>query len=140
MEAYIFFIAPIAGWVCAQAIKIMLELRKDGVQLKDAIASGGMPSAHTAGIVALTTVIGRREGIESAIFGLAMAITVIIIYDSLGVRRATGENTVAIQELAKKMKLAGRTHVLMARGHTPWEVLGGAVLGVAIGSLLIKIL
>lgn len=140
MQDYIFFIAPIAGWVIAQGIKILLDLRKDGVQLKDAVASGGMPSAHVTGIVALTTVIGRREGIESAIFGLAMAITVIIIYDALGVRRATGDNTVAIQELAKKMRLAGRTHVLMARGHTPYEVLAGVILGVAIGSILIKIL
>ena len=140
MQDYIFFIAPIAGWVLAQSIKILLDLRKDGVQLKDAVASGGMPSAHVAGIVALTTVIGRREGIESAIFGLAMAITVIIIYDAVGVRRATGENSEAILQLAKKMKLAGRTHVLVARGHTPMEVLGGVILGVAIGLTLIKIL
>jgi hypothetical protein len=140
MQDYIFFIAPIAGWIIAQFIKIVLDLRKDGIHIKDAIASGGMPSAHTTGIVALTTVIGRREGIESAIFGLSLAITVIIIYDAVGVRRATGENTVAIAELAKKMRLAGRTHVLMARGHTPNEVFAGIILGIAIGSILIKIL
>ena len=140
MEDYIFFIAPIAGGVLAQLIKIILDLRKDGVQVKDAFASGGMPSAHTASIVALTTVIGRREGIESAIFGLAMALTVIIIYDAVGVRRATGENSEAIRQLAEKMKLSSRTHVLMSRGHSPYEVLGGIALGIATGLALIKIL
>lgn len=140
MEDYLFIMTPVAGWVIAQTLKILLDLRRNGVQLSDAIASGGMPSAHTAGIVALTTAIGIREGVQSAIFGLALTVMVVIIYDSLGVRRAAGENTLAIRKLQRLLKNKNGSHTLLARGHTPNEVLAGSLLGVAIGVIFASLL
>ena len=140
MQDYLYILTPVAGWVTAQALKILIDLRRNGVQLSDAVASGGMPSAHTAGIVALTTAIGVREGIESAVFGLALTVMVVIIYDSLGVRRAAGENTLAIRNLQRLLKAKNGQRTLLARGHTPSEVLAGSILGVAIGVILTGLL
>ena len=140
MSNYIFLIAPITGWVSAQFIKVLLDLREDGVQLSDAIASGGMPSSHTAGIAALTTVIGVQEGLDSAIFGLAFTLLVVIIYDSAGVRRTTGENALALRKIEKKLQLEPQQKIHIARGHSPEQVLAGLILGAIIGVILTNLL
>ena len=140
MSNYMFLIAPITGWVSAQFIKVLLDLRKDGVQLSDAIASGGMPSSHTAGIAALTTVIGVQEGLDSAIFGLAFTLLVVIIYDSAGVRRTTGENALALRKIEKKLQLEPQQKIHIARGHSPEQVLAGLILGAIIGVILTNLL
>ena len=140
MSDYLFIIAPLTGWVVAQALKVCLELRKDGVQLRDAWASGGMPSSHSAGIVALTTSIGIEQGITSAIFGLALTVSAVILYDSVGVRRAAGESTMAIKELESKLKIRTKQKIHLAKGHTPQQVIGGVFLGVLIGAVLTKLL
>ena len=140
MSEHLFILAPLTGWVTAQTLKVIFELRKDGVQLKDAWASGGMPSSHSAGIVALTTAIGIEEGMSSAIFGLALTVTAVILYDSVGVRRTTGENALAITELESKLHTRPKQSVHIAKGHTPEQVLGGVVLGMFIGVVLTKLL
>ena len=140
MSDYLFIIAPLSGWVVAQTLKVILELRKDGVQLRDAWASGGMPSSHSAGIVSLTTAIGIEQGSKSAIFGLALTITAVILYDSVGVRRTTGENAIAITELESKLHTKAKQKIHIARGHTPQQVAGGVFLGLAIGVVLTKLL
>lgn len=140
MKSYIYLIAPAMGSIIAQLIKFVLELRKDGVNLSDAIASGGMPSSHTAGMAALTSVIGVEQGADSAIFGLAFAMLVVIIYDSIGVRRTTGENALMLKEVAKDIKFKPRQKVHIARGHNPLEVFWGLLLGTLVGVLLTKVL
>jgi acid phosphatase family membrane protein YuiD len=65
MSDYIYIIAPICGWLVAQGIKFFLSLRKDGISWNDFVQSGGMPSSHTAFMVALLTVIGVNNGIQS---------------------------------------------------------------------------
>ena len=86
MDGTLYIVAPVAGWLVAQGIKFVLTLRKDGVTLTDAFQSGGMPSSHSAFMVALTTVIGLNEGFDSAIFGLSLAITAIVMYDARELR------------------------------------------------------
>jgi hypothetical protein len=139
MGQYIYLIAPISGWVVAQSIKFALTLRKDGIKIQDAVQSGGMPSSHTAFMVALTTVIGLNYGLASVQFGIVFSVTGIIIYDALGVRRTTGQQTLAIRKLAKETKT--KVNILdNAKGHTLPEVSVGALIGLSVGILLYSIL
>ena len=129
--------AVIAGWVLAQGSKYIfsfLKTRQIG-SLRQLYTSGNMPSAHSATVVALTTVVGLRDGFDSAVFGIAALLASIVMYDAVMVRRSSGEQGVAIQELIK----LGKAKIVIpraAKGHTPAEVLVGLVLGVLIGCVV----
>lgn len=126
--AWIIYLVPVVGWLIAQSIKYIIQLHKDGLQLRDLYASGGMPSSHTAFMASLTTYLGIIEGWSSSVFVLAAAVTAIIMYDAIGVRRAVGEQGRILRELSKK-----KFHNAM--GHSPTEVAAGLLLGVVIGLL-----
>lgn len=133
MKGGVYIGSAIAGWLIAQGFKFVLSLRRDGFQLQDLVQSGGMPSAHTAFMVALTTTIGIGEGLDSAIFALSAALTAIICYDAAGVRRATGQQTAAIYELGRKANVKVDTKITNARGHTWQQIAWGGVTGLVIG-------
>ena len=94
--------------------------------------SGGMPSVHTASVMALATIVSLEDGLSSPIFAVAILFAAIVIYDAINVRRATGEQGRAIEELIKKTGVKVRTP-FNARGHKLLEVLIGAILGIVVG-------
>lgn len=129
-----YIIAIIAGWVIAQGAKylIMVVKHRSFDHLRQLYLSGNMPSAHSATVVALVVIIGLRDGFASGLFGLAALLASIVMYDAMMVRRSSGEQGKAIQQLIKEQK----SKVALpraAKGHTPVEVVAGAVLGVVIG-------
>jgi uncharacterized protein len=137
----IYLLAPFLGWFLAHTIKVVMNMVKaDGkrMHLSTFFKSGGMPSAHSAVMVATLTVIGMREGIDSAIFGLAMVVTAIVIYDALNVRRSVGEQGEVLRQLSDKLKV-GKSF-FNAKGHTVAEVTAGVLLGLVTGWLLLQIL
>jgi hypothetical protein len=91
-----------------------------------------MPSSHSASAVALVTLIGLKDGFESAIFGLGALFALIVMYDAVKVRRSSGEQGEAIHSLIKEQK-SGIKPPRAAKGHTPFEVVVGASLGLTIG-------
>ena len=126
--------AGLAGWTVAQGFKYALNLHKDGFSFSDLFSSGGMPSSHSAFVSAPAMLIGLNEGFNSAVFALAFMIAGVVFYDAVGVRKATGENTLAIRDLQKASKTKGhRPNLELSRGHTPLEVVGGATIGVLVG-------
>lgn len=134
MKNWYVFLAPALGWFVAQGLKYIINLRKDGIQIKDLYSSGGFPSSHTASTVALATYIGATDGWTSHIFGLAAIFTAVVMYDAIGVRRAVGEHARLLHELAVQKKVDYKVRGMhTALGHSPVEVFGGLVLGVAIG-------
>ena len=93
-----------------------------------------MPSAHSATVVSMATIIGLTEGLDSALFGLSLMMAGVVMYDAIMMRRSVGEQGIAIQELIKATKNSGRVVIpRSAKGHTPLEVLVGAVIGIVIG-------
>lgn len=131
-HSYIYVLTPFIGWIVAQGIKFAHSLKSDGFQWSDTLQSGGMPSSHLAFMASITTVVGVGMGFDSAVFALALAVTLIIAYDAMGVRRTTGEQTDALKQIAKKSGTKLKfTHD--ARGHTPMEVFAGAAVGVLVG-------
>ncbi len=128
------------AWAIAQALKVVLTLivsRKfDSSRMW---GSGGMPSSHSSTTCALMMMIGFSEGFGSALFALAFAFSAIVMYDAAGVRRSTGKNAAVINRLIDKLANDGtfdEEHLKELVGHTPLQVLAGALLGILIGTLM----
>lgn len=137
IESFVYVLSAFLGWLTAQAIKFVLSLRQDGLHFDDAFASGGMPSSHSSFMASITMVIGLIDGFDSGLFGLSFAILGIVVYDSIGVRRATGDNTLVIKKMMKQLKLKERENALhLAKGHKPVEVAVGLVVGALTGLIL----
>lgn len=123
-----------SAWVIAQGAKycIVAVRHKRIDHVRQLYLSGNMPSAHSATVASLVTLIGLKEGVETPLFALAALFAAIVMYDAVMVRRSSGEQGVAIQQLIKEQK----SNVALpraAKGHTPLEVLVGALLGASIG-------
>lgn len=133
MRQYELLLAPLTGWFVAQGIKFFITLRKDGFQFYDLYVSGGFPSSHTALITSITALLGLRNGLDDPLFAVMLVLSGLVMYDSVGVRRSSGEQAVAIRELADKTgkKLVTRLHG--AKGHSPIEVIGGIAVGISVG-------
>lgn len=124
----------VLAWVIAQGIKYILEIRNDKtVKFRRIISeSGGMPSSHSAVVIAIATLIGLTEGIHSTIFGLAFVFSMIVIYDSMKVRYSNGVQAQRINEIIAEKKLNVKP-VRVVKGHTPLEVAAGIAIGFLIG-------
>lgn len=137
----IYIMAPLFGWLVAHLIKFAIGLLASGGKqhsLDIFVKAGGMPSSHSAVMIATLTVIGARQGVGSAIFGLAVAVTAIVIYDALNVRRATGEQGDVLRKLTAQAKVDARFYT--AHGHTLPEVIGGVATGLGVAYVLLQIL
>lgn len=129
-----YIIAIVAAWLLAHVIKYAIAFSK-GTQVDlthQLFISGGMPSSHAATSVAVWMVILMKDGVESGLFGLATFVVLVVCYDAVKVRRSSGEQGEAIAELIKETKSEIRIP-RAARGHTPLEVVAGALFGAAIG-------
>ena len=95
-----------------------------------------MPSSHSAVVVGLATLIGKYEGVNSAIFGLAFIVAFVVMYDACGVRRAAGKQAALLNKLVETPGLTGvqvSEKLVEVLGHTPVQVFVGALIGVIAG-------
>ena len=124
----------VSAWVITQGAKYMLELRNHkNVKLRRVVSeSGGMPSSHSAVVIAVATFIGLKEGVHSSIFGLAFVFAMVVIYDSMKVRFSNGKQGEAINNIIEKGKL-DVSKVRIVKGHTPLEVAVGSTIGFLLG-------
>ena len=132
-----YIITIIVSWLVAQGAKyIIIVLRSGDVKnLRHLYLSGNMPSAHTATVASMTTIVGLMEGVNSAIFGVVLLLAVVVMYDAMMVRRSVGEQGEAIHALIKHTK-STITPPRAAKGHTPVEVAVGALVGVIVGAVV----
>ncbi|MFZ2276059.1 MAG: divergent PAP2 family protein [Candidatus Nanogingivalis sp.] len=130
----------VAAWVITQGAKYMLELRNHkNVKLRRVVSeSGGMPSSHSAVVIAVATFIGLKEGVHSSIFGLAFVFAMVVIYDSMKVRFSNGKQGEAINNIIEKGKL-DVSKVRIVKGHTPLEVAVGSTIGFLLGYIAFMI-
>ena len=131
-------VAGMLAWALAQIIKIPLDYfttrRWNWVLF---FTTGGMPSSHSSLMTATTLAIGLYHGFANPIFALGVAITMIVVYDAAGVRRQAGIHAQRINVLFDELL---RGHIFNERdlrevlGHTPLEVIGGILLGLAVAT------
>lgn len=129
-----YLLSAAIAWLVAQGLKYLtLSIKSHSfMDLRQLYLSGNMPSAHSATSVALLVVIAGKDGIDSAIFGLAALFTAVVMYDAVMVRRSSGEQGKAILALLAQQK-STITKPRVAKGHTPIEVVAGAVVGAIVG-------
>ena len=131
---------PLVAWAIAQSVKVIVHsLKSRRFDLRVWAAMGGMPSSHSAMVMALTAAIGRVNGIGSPYFAIALIFSFVVMYDAAGVRRAVGRQAAILNRLVVDLvEHRGVTEDRLREllGHTPLEVLAGAALGIAIGLLL----
>ena len=135
-----YIVIPMFIWLGIQIFKVIWDLVKEKkFNFKRILGAGGMPSSHSAVVCSLATMIGRDEGFNSPIFGLAVIMALVVMYDAAGVRRAAGKQAKLLNKIVNTPGLAIETvqeKLVEVLGHTPTEVFVGAVLGVAIGFLV----
>ena len=135
-----FLLAPIVAWGIAQVAKVTLtSVRQRRLNLRVLAETGGMPSSHSAIVMGLTAAIGKSAGVTSAAFAIALIFSFVVMYDAAGLRRAAGRQAEVLNRLVEDlvhMRGMQEERLRELLGHTPVEVLVGAVLGVAVGILL----
>lgn len=136
---------PFTAWISAQIIKTILNFVLVGnLNLERMWGAGGMPSAHSATVCSLIVASGRLLGTNSPIFALSVILAAIVMYDAMGVRRETGEQAKILNQLltdwmdeeSKRNPIFADKQLKEMVGHTPFEVLGGAVWGVVVGLVI----
>ena len=135
----------LTGWLVAQVLKALINgLFLGKFSLERMWGSGGMPSSHSATVCSLVVAAARLYGPDSAIFALAFIMAIIVMYDAMGVRRETGEQAKILNRMltdwmeaeSANSPFLGDKKLKEMVGHTPFEVLGGAIVGVAVGWLI----
>ena len=135
-----FLLPPLVAWLVAQVAKVVIaSVRMRRLNLRVLADPGGMPSSHSAIVMGLTATIGKHLGVATAPFAIALIFSFVVMYDAAGVRRAAGRQAAVLNRLVQDlvhMRGVQETELRELLGHTPVEVLVGAVLGIAIGLLL----
>ena len=134
---YKFLIVPFVLWFCIQSFKVIWDLVKiKQFNFKRIVGAGGMPSAHSGVVVCVSSMIGKNQGVGSPIFALAFFFAFVVMYDACGVRRAAGKQAHILNEI---VNTKGLTTIQVNEkleellGHTPKQVLVGALLGLLVG-------
>ena len=129
------------AWFLAQLIKVILEaVMTRRLNARLFVSSGGMPSSHSALAVACTAAIGTLYGMNGPYFALAVILSAVVMYDACNVRRSAGDTARLVNQLlAHVEKLTAEDFADDLRevmGHTPLQVLMGALLGLGVGLLV----
>ena len=131
-----FLIVSLIAWTTAQLSKLLIAfLRERELQLASTISAGGMPSSHSALVVALTTRVGMVDGTSSTSFAIAFVFAAIVLYDAAGIRRAVSVQARILNRMLEEVveyRRFNEQRLLELLGHTPFEVFVGALLGLLI--------
>ena len=135
-----FIYVPLLTWFGIQLFKVIWDLvTTKKFNFKRILGAGGMPSSHSAVVVSLATLIGREHGLDSSIFALSVIFAFIVMYDAAGVRRAAGKQAKLLNKIVETPGLSTMEvseRLVEVLGHTPTQVIVGAVIGVCAGLIL----
>lgn len=137
------FLAAAAGWVIAQILKTLIHMffTKRFVPER-LVGSGGMPSSHSATVCSLATASCIKFGAGSFEFAISLILAIIVMYDAMGVRRETGIQAKLLNDIMQIFADMGRSEISANDklkefiGHTPLQVLAGAILGILIALIV----
>lgn len=138
-------ISSILGWLVAQILKTLIHLYfSKSFDPERLVGSGGMPSSHSSTVCALATSSGLIYGLESFEFAVTTMLAIIVMYDAMGVRRETGIQAKILNEMIEifnnmNQKVSATDKLKELVGHTPLQVLAGAILGIIIAFIVINI-
>ena len=134
-------VVPTVSWLVAQLLKAVIDAAVSKTfKLSRLVGDGGMPSGHSATVMSLATRVGLTEGFGSISFAIAMIFAIVVMHDAIGVRREAGKQARMIismvdvlgDYLIEKDKKIKDEKLKVLVGHTPLQVVCGALLGLAI--------
>ncbi|MBO4980521.1 MAG: divergent PAP2 family protein [Lachnospiraceae bacterium] len=137
------FLTAATGWFVAQILKTAIHLfltRK--FVAERLVGSGGMPSSHSATVCSLATAVYYEYGAGGFEFAIAVILAIIVMYDAMGVRRETGIQAKLLNDFMKLFESKGlkdfSSYDTLKEfvGHTPLQVLMGAILGIVLAVLI----
>ena len=131
-------VIPVSAWMISQLIKLFVTLaREKRFDWWFLFRSGGMPSSHTALVCALATAVVMIQGFGSVAFAIATILAMVVMYDAAGVRQTVGRQSKILNRIVKELR-EKRPRDEVERdlrefiGHTQFQVIAGAVLGILI--------
>ena len=129
-------ISAVLGWTVAQLLKTVIDMViNKSFNPERIFGSGGMPSSHSATVCALTTASGMKYGVGSFEFAISFVLSMIVMYDAMGVRRETGKQAKLLNLIMEQDWFNLNNQEIQKRlkefvGHTPLQVAAGAALGI----------
>ncbi|MBS6956814.1 MAG: divergent PAP2 family protein [Enterocloster asparagiformis] len=135
-------VSAVAGWIVAQVLKTMLDFALNRtINWERMVGSGGMPSSHSATVCGLTTAAALRYGVGSFEFAVCFVLSMVVMYDATGVRRETGKQAKLLNSILSENPLKLNAEVLQEKlkeyvGHTPLQVVAGAILGIGLALMI----
>lgn len=134
-------LSAILAWVTAQLLKTIINtLLTKEFSPERLIGSGGMPSSHSATVTSLATASAMIYGFSSFEFAVSFVVSTIVMYDAMGVRRETGRQSKLLNLMVRTFNHEKKTlpEELLREyiGHTPLQVLAGAILGTIISIIV----
>lgn len=138
------FWAPFTAWMLAQCTKMLCSLvQTHKLDFSFIVSTGGMPSAHSSMVASLTTAMGVTQGFTSPPYIVALAFTLIVMFDAATVRRAAGQQArllnQIVNEILKEHRLPEYRKLREMLGHTRLEVLMGMIMGILVALLVVAI-
>lgn len=131
-------VSSVTGWVVAQVLKTLIDCTLNhGFSPERLVGSGGMPSSHSSTVCALVVSSGICCGVSSSEFAVSFVLASVVMYDAIGVRQETGKqakllNLILEQDFFKLNNQEFQKKLKEFVGHTPLQVLVGAILGIGI--------
>lgn len=136
------FIITVITWFITQLTKVFIGLvREKKFNFKWLVGTGGMPSSHCAGSAALATSLGMEFGFDSSVFAIGIIFAIVTMFDAQGARRAVGKQAGILNRIVEDIyfkKPIKEERLLELVGHTPVQVLAGALYGVFLAWFLYK--
>lgn len=136
-------VITLSVWAIAQCIKVLVGIVVEKrFNFRWFIGTGGMPSSHAAGATALATTSGMHAGFDSLIFALAAVFALVTMFDAQGVRRSTGQQAEILNKILEDIYWKGKLEAERLKeliGHTPIQVLTGAVIGCLLSVLFYRL-
>lgn len=130
---------PLIVWFCIQLFKVIYDLiTTKKLNFKRIMGAGGMPSSHSAVVTSLATLIGKYQGVDTPIFAISVVFAMVVMYDAAGVRRAAGKQASLLNKIVETPGLSGvqvQEKLVEVLGHTPLQVIIGAIIGIVVGIL-----
>lgn len=150
----------VVAWCLAQVLKtIFTFIKYKEFRPERLVGAGGMPSAHSALVCSVTVGMAKLEGFSSPLFAVILCFAAVVMYDAMGVRRAAGEQAKVLNKMMFSFKdidkifdvlneeieeeysenietLKDHKQLKEYLGHTPLQVLAGALLGILVASLM----
>ena len=137
-------VTAVCASLLAQLIKVLLNLFIFHRFIAERMwGAGGMPSSHSATVCAMVVATGRYCGISSPTFAIAAVLSIIVMYDAMGVRYETGEQAKVLNQMIdqwievseKNAPFLQNMHLKEMVGHTPLQVVAGFLVGLVVGLL-----